>query len=76
MEKNKSFFESGEADEWFKRNIKALEGKKGISNDAPIKLLIDWLKPFANKILDVLEIGCGRLDLITSQILFHKRLWS
>ena len=71
MEKNKLFFESGEADEWFKRNIKASEEKKGISNDAPIKLLIDWLKPFANKILDVLEIGCGsghRLNQITNSI--------
>ena len=71
MEKNKSFFQRGEADEWFKRNIKALEGKKGISNDAPTKLLIDWLKPFANKILDVLEIGCGsghRLNQITNSI--------
>jgi len=71
MEKNKSFFERGEADEWFKRNIKALEGKKGISNDAPIKLLIDWLKLFANEILDVLEIGFGsghRLNQITNSI--------
>lgn len=71
MEKNKYFFESGEADEWFKRNTKALEGKKGINNDAPIRLLVDWLKPFANEILDVLEIGCGgghRLNQITKSI--------
>jgi SAM-dependent methyltransferase len=71
MEKNKSFFERGEADEWFKRNIEALEGKKGISNDTPTNLLIDWLKPFANEILDVLEIGCGsghRLNQITNSI--------
>ena len=33
-QKNKYFFESGEADEWFKRNIKALEGKKCLSNEA------------------------------------------
>ena len=71
MEQNQSFFESGEADEWFKRNIKALEGKKDISHDASIKLLIDWLKLFANEILDVLEIGCGsghRLNRITNSI--------
>ena len=71
MEKNKSFFERGEADEWFKRNIKALEERKGTSNDMPINLLIDWLKPFANDISDVLEIGCGsghRLNQITNSI--------
>ena len=71
MEKNKSFFERGEADEWFKRNIKALEGKKCLSNEAPVRLLVDWLKPFANEILDVLEIECGsghRLNQITKSI--------
>ena len=72
MEKNRSFFERGEADEWFKRNIKALEGKKRHKyNEAPINLLTEWLKPFANEILDVLEIGCGsghRLNQITNSI--------
>ena len=70
-QKNKYFFESGEADEWFKRNIKALEGKKCLSNEAPVRLLVDWLKPFANEILDVLEIECGsghRLNQITKSI--------
>ena len=33
MGENKSFFERGEADEWFKRNIEALEEKKSISNE-------------------------------------------
>lgn len=68
MKKNKSIFKRGEADEWFKRNIEALEEKK---NDAPTNLLIDWLKPFANEICDVLEIGCGsghRLNQITNSI--------
>ncbi len=70
MEKNKSFFEKDEADEWFKRNIEAIEEKEDSSKNA-IDLLVDWLKPFANEILDVLEIGCGsghRLNQITNSI--------
>ena len=66
MEKNKSFFESGEANEWFRRNKEALENRR---SDATTDLLIDWLKPFANEISDVLEIGCGsghRLNQITN----------
>ena len=45
MEKNKSFFENGEADEWFKRNLKSLNKKK----NCEIELLVDWLKPFADE---------------------------
>jgi SAM-dependent methyltransferase len=56
MEKNKFFFENGEANEWFRRNIEALENRR---NDAATDLLIDWLKPFVNEISKVLEIGCG-----------------
>ena len=67
MEKNKAFFERGEADEWFKRNLKSLNEKRNCETE----LLVDWLKPFANEILDVLEIGCGsghRLNQITNSI--------
>ena len=56
MGKNKTFFQNGEADEWFRRNKQVLESR---SNDAPIDLLVDWLKPFATEISEVLEIGCG-----------------
>ncbi len=56
MATNKSFFENGEADKWFRRNKEALdEGSVDSTND----LLIDWLKPYANEISNVLEIGCG-----------------
>ena len=47
------FIERGEADEWFKRNIEAIDGEKVRSNHAPTNLLVDWLKPFANEILEV-----------------------
>jgi len=56
MEKNKTFFEGGEANEWFRRNKEALESR---NNDSTTDLLVDWLKPFATEISDVLEIGCG-----------------
>ena len=56
MEKNKKFFEDGEADEWFRRNLKSLESKP---NDAVIDMLIDWLEPFKNELSNILEIGCG-----------------
>jgi SAM-dependent methyltransferase len=56
MEKNKTFFESGEANEWFRRKKVALESSSTV---ATTDLLVDWLKPFANEISDVLEIGCG-----------------
>lgn len=61
MEKNKSFFESSEANEWFRRNKEALENSR---NDATTDLLVDWLKPFADEISDVLEIGCGSGHLL------------
>ena len=56
VEKNKSFFENGEANEWFNRNKERLENRR---NDTTIDLLADWLKPFADEITDILEIGCG-----------------
>ena len=56
MEKNKTFFEGGEANEWFRRNKEALESR---INNSTTDLLVDWLKPFATEISDVLEIGCG-----------------
>ena len=52
MATNKSFFENGEADKWFRRNKEALdEGSVDSTND----LLIDWLKLYANEISNVLE---------------------
>lgn len=56
MEKNRSLFESGEANEWFRRNKAALESQR---NDAATNLLIDWLRPFSEEISDIIEIGCG-----------------
>ena len=56
MEKNKSFFENGEANQWFHRNRKGLECK---DSDKPIQLLLEWLQPYRERIGDVLEIGCG-----------------
>lgn len=56
MEKNKDFFKNGEADAWFRRNIKSLETN---GDEEFIKLLIDWLTPFEDELYDILEIGCG-----------------
>lgn len=56
VEKNKSFFENGEANEWFKRNKERLENRR---SDTTIDLLANWLKTFADEITDILEIGCG-----------------
>jgi len=56
MGKNKEFFESGEANEWFRRNKKSLESKQ---TDAIINLLTDWLKPFEKELSTILEIGCS-----------------
>jgi len=53
---NKLFFKDGEANEWFRRNKKALEEAEV---DKPITLLCDWLEPFKKNINEVLEIGCG-----------------
>lgn len=53
--KNKNTFESGEANEWFRRNIKSLESKQ---TDV-INMLAEWLNPFAKEITEILEIGCG-----------------
>ena len=56
MEKNKIFFQQGEADAWFNRNISDLEND---THDPATELLITWLKPFKNEIGEILEIGCG-----------------
>lgn len=56
MSENRDFFKDGEADEWFKRNQKAMEAK---GFDEPITLLTDWLYPFKTELSDILEIGCG-----------------
>ena len=68
MGKNKTFFEFGEANEFFRRNKGALESR---SDDAATDLLVDWLRPFATEISNVLEIGCGsghRLKKITDRL--------
>lgn len=54
--KNKKFFEDGEANEWFRRNKEFLESS---DNDSGIKLLVSWLQPFQNEISEIIEIGCG-----------------
>ncbi|MAJ13380.1 MAG: hypothetical protein CMN44_00195 [SAR116 cluster bacterium] len=56
MQKNKKLFKEIEANQWFKRNIDAIENK---DNNQVISLLINWLKPFKNEINKILEVGCG-----------------
>lgn len=68
MEKNRSVFKNGEANEWFTRNIQTIE------NSGPseiIDLLVKWLRPFGEELSNVLEIGCGsghRLKQITKSL--------
>ncbi len=65
---NKNFFKNGEADEWFKRNQKALESNQ---TDKEYDLLIEWMKPFQNELSSILEVGCGtghRLDRMSSKL--------
>ena len=56
MEKNKKYFEEGEANEWFRRNKKDLESEQ--ANKA-IDVLVDWLTPFQKELSKILDIGCG-----------------
>ena len=56
MEKNKDFFKNGEANQWFTRNLEALELK---DTDEITALLTEWLYPFKEELSEVLEIGCG-----------------
>ena len=56
MEKNKYFFKSGEANQWFARNLKGLELE---DTNEITALLTEWLYPFKEELSDVLEIGCG-----------------
>lgn len=69
MDKNREFFKDGEANEWFRRNQKALESEQ-IMED--IELLTDWLKPFKSELSDILEIGCGsghRLNQMSKKLM-------
>ncbi|MDC0268051.1 class I SAM-dependent methyltransferase [bacterium] len=68
MKNNKSFFEDGEANEWFRRNI---EGIAKEPHNPRLDVLVNWLKPFSNEISNVLEIGCGsghRLNQIVDSL--------
>lgn len=68
MEKNREYFENGEADEWFRRNKENLELN---FNEDVIDLLTEWLKPFQAQLSDILEIGCGsghRLNQLTKNL--------
>lgn len=56
MEKNKLSFEEGEADNFFLRNLDNIEKK--LIDPIP-DLLVEWLKPYADEMSEVLEIGCG-----------------
>lgn len=56
MEENKKTLQSGEADNWIKRNLKKVEsGEK----DEVIETLTGWLIPFKDQIKSLAEIGCG-----------------
>jgi ubiquinone/menaquinone biosynthesis C-methylase UbiE len=56
MEENKKTLQSGEADNWLKRNLKKVEsGEK----DEVIETLTGWLIPFKDQIKSLAEIGCG-----------------
>jgi SAM-dependent methyltransferase len=60
---NKKAFKDGEANQWFTRNIRALEKNDG---NEPISLLCNWLQPFKKNINNVLEIGCGSAHKLNS----------
>ena len=71
MEKNKKYFEDGEADEWFRRNQKGLESKP---TDKVIDMLTDWLEPFQTELSNILEIGCGsghRLNQMSKNLMVN-----
>ncbi len=53
---NKDFFQAGEADKWFIRNLESLEKRQ---EDKTAALLVDWLDPFKQDINSLVEIGCG-----------------
>ena len=62
---NKINFEKKEGDKYFRRNI--IKDKLPFRTDRA-KLLVDWLKPYSEKIDKVLELGCGsgiNLDIIS-----------
>jgi ubiquinone/menaquinone biosynthesis C-methylase UbiE len=65
---NKDFFEDGEADRLFSRNIDEFaSGEK----EPSIGMLCDWLEPFSGDIQTILEIGCGngyRLSLLSNSL--------
>lgn len=65
---NRVYFSEGEADEWFLRNIAALENKQG---NQSVDLLVQWLAPFKSRINNILEVGCGSghfLDDLSNQL--------
>ena len=68
MKNNKDFFTSGEANQWFLRNLKTIELE---DTNEIITLLAEWLYPFKEELSDILEIGCGsghRLNQISQTL--------
>ena len=69
MGENRTLFQEGEANEWFRRNRNALEDT--IIKNSPISILSDWLKPFKSEINEIIEIGCGsghRLNQLSKEL--------
>jgi len=62
--KQKEIFLAGEADAWFERNHKILQGKIFDLSDPIIKIVSNISKrpEYVGKVLKVLEIGCGEAN--------------